>query len=170
MRRIVRVVVVDDHGQVERFYRYLFGRMEQEWNVSLEVIWLDGEILFSQDLFTPERVMAELRKTAPEVILLDAVLHQTPGHHDYLVCNMLLRELRDDEHLRKLPLLLLSQFFESHCMVKPDCWQRWCFSKGEIQNDAGLLAQFAELVSHPDRLAVEQGDHLEGPTIWPKSR
>jgi hypothetical protein len=168
-RSALRVAIIDDRGKDEPFYHDLIAKIEGEQDLPLSIIWINDEVLFSGP-FNPELVTESLRNAAPEVIFLDMVLRQAGGHHDYQVCNMLLQELRDDVHLKNVPLLLLSQYLEGHCFVTPDRWRRWSFSKNELQNEAGTWARFAEYVFNPKKLAAEQEGDADGPRICPRRK
>jgi hypothetical protein len=153
MVRAVKITIVDDKPNDGQFYPELIGRLRQDLLPEPEISWI-GAIQLMPDGKSP--ILAELRNTVPDVILMDLVLDESianPG--DLSLAGLLTSEIKREPSLKTVPLIYVSNFFGVHYAI-PDSWRCFCFAKGALVSDEQAWNLFRRAIENPTLVAAQQ--------------
>jgi hypothetical protein len=157
----LRVAIVDDQGELDASCHEIRTRLEENEDMPVTIFWFDSEKLYVQNddtqesVFDPGHVIDEIAEAKPDVILLDIVLREREGHHDLDMSDWLLHELCKDDRLDGAVILIISQYFDTHCVVSSS-WLPWTFSKLRLREDVSVWRQFVGLMANLERVAILQ--------------
>jgi CheY-like chemotaxis protein len=148
MDRSLRITIVDDQALTDPFYSELLARFRQDLPLQPTISWIDAEKLLPAGKFDPKQMLADLRKTGPDLILLDLVLHQAQNRHDLILSGWLTKEIRRDPALKTAAIVYLSKFFHDHYPI-PEEWRPWCFAKQDLLSDEVAWSVFKLTLEDP---------------------
>jgi hypothetical protein len=161
MANHLKMAVIDDLGRNDPVYDNLFRRLEEERHLFCDVTWIDDRSLFTNGLFDSRQVIENIRSSDPELLLMDIVLRSPgEGRQDLELCNWLAHDIRVDAGLKHVPLLILSRYLDTKCIVCGS-WRPWAFSKPQLRTDDAEWSRFLQAIEGLDGLAAAQG--LTGP-------
>jgi CheY-like chemotaxis protein len=151
----LKMTIVDDNAAKDPFYPALIERIRQELPYEPIASLVDAELLLPLGFFDPKRAIDELRRTAPDLIVMDLVLHESNGRHDLTLADWLTTAIRRDPMLQAVLLVYISNFFGDHYPV-PRQWLRWCFGKQALLTDEETWALFHLALANPAEIVAQQ--------------
>ncbi|MEK6376016.1 MAG: hypothetical protein AABO58_25350 [Acidobacteriota bacterium] len=151
----MKITIVDDHANDDPFYPELTARLRQDLLPEPAISWVNATQLMPSGKFDPKRILAELRKTAPDLILMDLVLYESNKRPDLILSDWLTNEIKRESSLRTVPLIYVSNFFVDHYSI-PGPWRHWCFAKQALVSDEEAWNLFRQTLENPTAAAALQ--------------
>lgn len=162
MDRSLKITIVDDNATKDPFYPELFERLRHDLSREPTVSSLDSELLLPLGFFDPKRALDEIRRTEPDLILMDLVLHESSGHPDLTLSDWLSTAIRRDASLGAVLVVYVSNYFGDHYPI-PREWRSWSFGKQALLTDVEAWTLFITALEGPAAMTARQKGLLSLP-------